>query len=608
MKLILLALAMAAGLGAQNLSFYLDTSNGALPPSQLTPLPANYAFPDTPVGSAAATMIRVVNNGTAAEALTFFYVGSDAGSTAVTANFNVTGYDLGTILAPGASKDFLVNFTPTAVGAATGYLQASDAGLPLSVATLSGNGTGAQLTLSCQSSAAAQCNGSTLQPSSTAAISFGNVLTTATVSIPFTLTNSGSSSVNPQSLVSVTTATNNPNTPFTLSQLPGTLAANSSVTFTVTFAPGSTQTFLTNLLVGSSTFAIQGTGIASVLGDASSLAITYTDSTGVRLIAQPGAPLSFGQIVNGTTTGSNTLRFTVSNPATTISPVTVPTIAVTGSGYAITGAPPLPASIAPGSSIGFNLVFTPTQTGTFSGTLSIGARQFNVTAQAVTSPVPDASLSLDVQPLVSGKQVHLSVKLAAPSPIAAIGTLTMAFTPAIPGITDDPAIQFLATAGRQLQVNIASGGQTATYNGDAAFTFQSGTTAGTLSFTLELPNKAPYQQSFTIAPGTIQITNSTAVRQDPNLVVTLTGYDNTYSAGQLQFNFLDANGKAMTAKPVSLDASAPFHTYFFGSESVGGAFSVQATFPVVGDITKVASVAVVLNNSAGATNASQTFP
>ncbi len=106
----------------------------------------------------------------------------------------------------------------------------------------------------------------------------------------------------------------------------------------------------------------------------------------------------------------------------------------------------------------------------------------------------------------------------------------------------------------------------------------------------------------------MQITNSTAVRQAPNLVVTLTGYDNTFSAGQLQFNFLDANGKVMTAKPVSIDASAPFHTYFFGTESVGGAFSMQATFPVVGDITKIASVAVVLNNSAGATNASQTFP
>ena len=408
--------------------------------------------------------------------------------------------------------------------------------------------------------------------------------------------------------MSIATTTNNPNTPFTLSQLPATLAAGSSTNFTVTFAPGTTQTFLTNLVVGPSKFAIQGTGTASVLGDISSLSITYTDFSGVRLTAQPGTALSFGKVVAGTNTSANSLTFTVSNPQTTISSVSVPAITATGTGFSIAGAPTLPAAIAPGSSISFKLVFTPTQTGIFNGTLSIGTRTFSITAQGVSSLVPTASFTLDVSPLVSSKQVHLSIQLASASPIDAIGTVTMTFTPLVTGITDDPAIHFTATSGRQLQVTIASGSQTATYNSDSALTFQSGTTAGTLSFTLSLPNAADYTQSFTIAPAAVQIVNSTAVRQSPNLVVTVTGFDNTYSAGQMTFNFLDSNGKTLTPNAVTIDASAKFHAYFFPASSVGGAFAVQALFPVVGDVTKVASVAMSISNTAGSTTLTQTFP
>jgi hypothetical protein len=105
----------------------------------------------------------------------------------------------------------------------------------------------------------------------------------------------------------------------------------------------------------------------------------------------------------------------------------------------------------------------------------------------------------------------------------------------------------------------------------------------------------------------VQIAAANAVRQPPNLVLTLTGFDNTYSAGQLSFTFYDTSGKILTPTALAVNATSAFHQYFFGTTQVGGAFSLQATFPVTGDATQVGSVAVTLANSAGPTSTTQTF-
>jgi hypothetical protein len=181
----------------------------------------------------------------------------------------------------------------------------------------------------------------------------------------------------------------------------------------------------------------------------------------------------------------------------------------------------------------------------------------------------------------------------------------MQFTPSVANVTNDPAILFTATSGRSLNVSVAAGSQTATFQGQSNFTFQTGTTAGAIAFTVTFPNTAPYTQSFTIAPATIQITSAQAVRQNPNLVVTLNGYDNTYSAGQLSFVFYDLKGNAITTIPVN--ATSNFHQYFFTSNTAGGAFALQASFPVTGDVTQVGSVATTLTNSIGQTSTTQTF-
>src|SRR5581483_6743398 len=155
-------------------------------------------------------------------------------------------------------------------------------------------------------------------------------------------------------------------------------------------------------------------------------------------------------------------------------------------------------------------------------------RSFSMVAQSITSSQPTPSLTIDQQPLMSQQQAHVTVQLASAASTGEIGTLTMKFTPSVTNITDDPAVEFVATSSRQLQVTVANAAQVATYNGQAAITFQTGTTAGTITFTVQFPNQAAVTQSYTIAPSQIQISSTTAVTQSPNLVVTLTGYDNSY--------------------------------------------------------------------------------
>jgi hypothetical protein len=85
------------------------------------------------------------------------------------------------------------------------------------------------------------------------------------------------------------------------------------------------------------------------------------------------------------------------------------------------------------------------------------------------------------------------------------------------------------------------------------------------------------------------------------LLITVTGYDNTYSAGNLNFTFYNTTGTAYPA--ISYNAASLFQSNFFStSNTTGGAFVLQATFPVTGDITQIGSVAVSITNSVGQNN------
>ena len=608
MRALLLALLAAGSLGAQGLQFFVDSTNAPL--SSTTP----YQFPDTPAGSSSSITVRITNPSTTASVpiAAVFLSGSQDASVTVQ-GFTLSGAPDQITLPPQSaahtnSVRFTVTFAPTTPGPVSAYLmlQLQQNGPFTIITQLQGNATGSAFTLICTPVNAASpvqsCNGGPIQATST--INFGNVPTTTSAAAQFTLTNTGTVALDPQTMISIATSVYNSNIPFALTPnpLPTTLAPGTSVSFTITYAPGDTSTSQTNLIVSPNSYTLQGTGTASVTGDVSSLTIAYTDSTGVRLSAQPATPINFGQLVAGAGTAA-TLTFTVSNPQTTIGSVTVPTVTVSGAAFSLSGLPTLPVAISPGYSMTFQIAFSASGVGPYTGTLAIGTRQFPLTGQIVAGLVPTATFTVDQQPLLSKQQAHLTITLPTAPSAALIGQLSMAFTP-YNNLPNDPAIVFTAANTLSLNVTVPAGSTTATYNGQSAVSFQTGSTAGTIHFALQFPNSPLLSQSFTIAPAPVQITSITAVRQAPNLVVTVTGYDNTYSASQLSFVFATSAGTLT----VPVDATAAFHNYFFTNNTAGGAFSLQASFPVSnGDVTQVTSVAASITNTVGPASTTQVF-
>lgn len=615
MRFLLIPLFVCGSLAAQTLSFAIHDPSGATPDA---PLSSTYQFADTPQDSASSIVINAKNISTSTVLVAQIYVGSIAGSAVLSPDFSITGLNQNATLAPGNTLQFTLNFRPSATGLLTGYLQAAYAvqqngcvfgnstpgtgctGTITAVSTLQGNATSPQFVLSYNPG-----NGSVvLQPSGASRLDFGNVATSATASYTFTLTNQSAGVLNTPAISLQTQVFASSAFALDISAVPSTIAAGASATFTVTFAPGQTGLTTATLVVGSNQYPIQGTGV--VLTDIDALQISYVDSTGVRGLPQAATPINFGQVVPGTST-SAVLKFTVTNPTTSFNAVTLQTLTVSGSAFSLSGAPSMPATIQPGASITFQIAFSAASSGTYTGTLAIGSRSFSLTGLEVASPLPTFSFHLSQPTLTSQQQVTLTIQLASASAVSAIGELSMQFVPAVSGVTDDPAVVFPVTNARQLQVNVAPGSQNATYNGQSAITFQTGTTAGSITFTLTFPNTAPFSQSYSISPAQVQISSATAVRQAPNLVVTVNGFDNTYSTGQMSFIFYDTSGKVLTPNGITVDSRSSFHQYFFTNNQAGGAFAMQATFPVNGDATQVGSVAVTMNNSAGQTNTTLAF-
>ncbi len=176
------------------------------------------------------------------------------------------------------------------------------------------------------------------------------------------------------------------------------------------------------------------------------------------------------------------------------------------------------------------------------------------------------------------------MNLASAAPYASTGTLTMQFTPLNASAVDN-AIVFAATNGTNLTMTFATGSSAGTYNGDSAFTFQTGTTAGTLTFTFTMEGIDPVTQSFTMAASPVQIVTANGEWLSPSLVVNITGYDNSYSASNLVFTFYDSNGNALTQGTVTVNEAASFAQYFKSQSRNGGAFALQANFPVTGYAT-----------------------
>jgi len=349
-------------------------------------------------------------------------------------------------------------------------------------------------------------------------------------------------------------------------------------------------------------------GSFSAILEVNNISITLTGSaaaTASLTVSGSTTPLTAGAVVNF---GSvvikqpQTQTFTLSNAYS--STLTVNTVSVSGAGFSGPTGATFPLQIGPGQQPTFRVTFTP-QTGTaYQGTLTVDGRTFNLTGQGLDPPLPSASLVLASSVGASAQQNSVTIPLASASQVSGTGTLTMGFQPNVTGVTDDAAIQFLSGPLRIATVTIAVGATSATIGGQSSMAFQTGTTAGTITFTLTLENNSPQQLSLTIPPAPINLDSATAVALLGSINVAFSGFDNTYSASQLAFTFYDITGKALPQGAIDVNATTLFQQYF-STTQVGGSFQVLATFPVTGNQAEIGFVTAQVANSLGTTTEQQ---
>lgn len=373
-----------------------------------------------------------------------------------------------------------------------------------------------------------------------------------------------------------------PSLPYTLAPYVG---PTSEAEFRVTFSPTSTSTYSAFLAVNTVNIVLQGTSAAGAsLTEAGSSAPLTAGST-----------IDFGSVDVG---ASHSIAFTLSNPGSTS--LAVGTLAVAGTGFSGPIGLTAPVQLAAGQTASFQVTFQPQSGQAAQGTLTVAQRSFKLTGQGLAQPLPTASIVLGSTLGASDDQNNVSISLSAASPVSGTGTLTLAFQPAT-GLPDDPAIAFLSGPPRVATVTIAAGDTMAKFNGQSSMQFQTGTTAGTIVFTLTLPNSTQ-QTSLVVTPSPVIVDAATSVRRFGAVDVSLTGFDNTYSTSQLAFTFYNLSGAVMSSA-IPVNATSIFHQYFFTSNTTGGAFGLLATFPVTGDTSQIGAVDVQITNSAGITTA-----
>jgi hypothetical protein len=197
-------------------------------------------------------------------------------------------------------------------------------------------------------------------------LAFGNVVVTTTKALNLTLSNTGGATLTGITLGAFPTG---------FSQTGGTcgatLAAGSTCTINVTFAPTAVQSYSGTLTI-----------TASVPVTGSPVTLTGTGTAAIRAATVAPNPLAFGNWAVGTTSNARTL--TVTNTGN---------VALAGGAFTFGGGPPQPfsrsggtctATLGVGASCTINVVFAPTTAAVFSRTLTVAYTGATVTGSPVT--------------------------------------------------------------------------------------------------------------------------------------------------------------------------------------------------------------------------------
>jgi len=379
--------------------------------------------------------------------------------------FAAIGLNLPLALPAGQSADVSISFTPTSLRWTGSTIKfSSNASNAILVLDVGGTGVNSESV--------------TASPS---ALSFGQVAIGAKSTLPIVLTNARPWAL---TLWPLQTVGGEFSINTSADAFPLTLARGQSVTVNVTFAPKSAGLTGGGLFIPGPALAIPlvGTGTAA--------------TTPGQLTITP-ASLNFGSVPNGTTATQSVSLSAVG------SSVTVSSIVSSASQFALNGAT-LPMTIAAGQSVSFNVAFTPKNSGTVSGSLSLASNASNSgTAEPLTgtgtAPAPGqltvTPASLNFGSVPNGTTVTQSVSLSAVGSSVTVSSIVSS------------ASQF-ALNGATFPMTIAAG-QSISFN--VAFTPKSsGAVSGSLSFASNASNSGtaePLTGTGTApAPGQLTIT------------------------------------------------------------------------------------------------------
>ena len=386
------------------------------------------------------------------------------------------------------------------------------------------------------------------------------------------------------------------------SSTPFVVAAGQPMDFFVGFSATATTNYAATLQVGTGT----ATDACAGTIESAILLATVVPAPILSVAAPCTGPdanknISFGRIAQSS---QEACTLSILNPfpqALTVSPLLVTGAAfTTTSGNAVT--------IAAGESASFTIQFSPATGSAFSGTLTVGTRTYTLAGTGFSPPLSSLVWNFDSTKIGSGEQHTLSLQLSAPAAVMSAGSMTLSFSPSVKTVTDDAAVRFVATSTRVASFAVNAGATAITLNAQPNIVFSTGTTAGTLTFTVDSGiyglSGSP-STSVTTGPAPIALASSAATSRANELDVVISGFDNTYSIGGMSFAFVDRSGAAIASIPA--DFSADFQTFF--KKQTGSSFLMRVSFPVTGDVSQVGGVTVVLNSAAGVvTTPSLKFP
>jgi len=544
---------MTTATGSLNLTLVGTAPNlvvGQVISGSFTPVSAGgtVQFPNTIVNSSSQINISISNAGSGSAAINSVAV---TGSGYSVQNLPV----LPVTLNGGGQLNFTIQFMPVAAGASQGALQINYANGSAS-AVLMGTGTASIPVLGQINSSG---NFSPIPAGGT--VQFMNTVVNSTSSVTIAINNSSSLPAT-LNLVTVTGAAYSAQG---LPLFPLTLPAGSQFTFTVQFLPtaaGVSQGSLqVNFATGSASAVLMGTGLASFF----TYQITQTGQTSPLL---PNQTIAFAGATIGATSTATIQFQNTDNLALTLSG-----IGISGAGFTITDAPFFPVTLQPQQSASITVTFAPTQPGTFTGRLEIGADTFFLSGVGLGSALQFSSQA-------GGATVMVSPGGAVTFPLLQIGEQesvqfsmqnTGTTTTTIPSIgTSSTASGFQLSGLPALPLQLAP-------NATAAFTINfaplsTGQSTATLfvggqSFTLTGFASAPALPSF-------QFTGASGVQQpfqQPAIGLTL--------ASPYPVNLSGSLTMAVTSNSFFIDPTVQFSS---GGQHVGftiPANTLQAVFP-----------------------------